>query len=110
MGCGIAVPRMSRMRDINGAPGKAHLIPTKYCDSRSWPRLRAGNHSNQRHEYDSLGPRILIIQHCMLKGNVVDIDKRGVFDGRKGMVEISTDNISGLAGSDAAEAKVAALD
>ncbi|KAK9142414.1 hypothetical protein Syun_011814 [Stephania yunnanensis] len=41
---------MSRMRDINGAPDKAHLIPTKYCDSRSWPRLRADNHSNQRHE------------------------------------------------------------
>ncbi|KAK9134620.1 hypothetical protein Syun_013950 [Stephania yunnanensis] len=51
---------MSRMRDINGAPDKTHLIPTKYCDSRSWPRLRAGNHSNQRHEYDSLGPRTLI--------------------------------------------------
>ncbi|KAK9142379.1 hypothetical protein Syun_011779 [Stephania yunnanensis] len=51
---------MSRMRDINDAPDKAHLIPTKYYDSRSWPRLRAGNHSNQRHEYDSLGPRTLI--------------------------------------------------
>ncbi|KAK9117785.1 hypothetical protein Scep_015878 [Stephania cephalantha] len=27
IGCGIAVPKMSRMRDINGAPDKAHLIP-----------------------------------------------------------------------------------
>ncbi|KAK9163518.1 hypothetical protein Syun_004420 [Stephania yunnanensis] len=50
MGCGIAIPRMLRMRDIDGTPDKAHLIPTKYCDSRSWPRLRADNHSNQRHE------------------------------------------------------------
>ncbi|KAK9121430.1 hypothetical protein Syun_019047 [Stephania yunnanensis] len=60
IGCGIAVAKMSRIRDINGAADKAPLIPTKYCDSRSWPRLRAGNHSNQRHEYDSLGPRTLI--------------------------------------------------
>ncbi|KAK9132683.1 hypothetical protein Scep_012211 [Stephania cephalantha] len=60
IGCGIAVPKMSRMRDIDGAPDKTHLIPTKYRDSRSWPRLRADNHSNQRHEYDSLGPRTLI--------------------------------------------------
>ncbi|KAK9114964.1 hypothetical protein Syun_021761 [Stephania yunnanensis] len=64
IGCGIAIPKMWRMRDINGASDKAHLIPTKYCDSRSWPRWRAGNHSNQRHEYDSLGPRTLI--RCLI--------------------------------------------
>ncbi|KAK9150661.1 hypothetical protein Syun_008970 [Stephania yunnanensis] len=55
IGCGIVVPKMWRMRDINGAPDKAHLIPTKYCDSRSWPRLRAGNHSNQRHDHRATG-------------------------------------------------------
>ncbi|KAK9093425.1 hypothetical protein Syun_028336 [Stephania yunnanensis] len=60
VGCGIAVPRMSRIRDIDCTPDKTHLIPTKYCDSRSEPRLRAGDHSNQRHEYDSLGPQTLI--------------------------------------------------
>ncbi|KAK9119491.1 hypothetical protein Scep_017584 [Stephania cephalantha] len=49
------------MRDINGAPDKTHLIPTKYSsDSRSWPQLQADNHSNQRHSYDSLGHRTLI--------------------------------------------------
>ncbi|KAK9112596.1 hypothetical protein Scep_020115 [Stephania cephalantha] len=49
------------MRDINSAPDKTHLILTKYSsDSRSWPRLQAGNHSNQRHSHDSLGSRTLI--------------------------------------------------
>ncbi|KAK9142171.1 hypothetical protein Syun_011571 [Stephania yunnanensis] len=53
---------MSRMRDINGAPDNTHPIPTKYSnDLRSWPRLRADDHSNQRHEYDSLGPWTLIM-------------------------------------------------
>ncbi|KAK9107692.1 hypothetical protein Syun_023703 [Stephania yunnanensis] len=60
IGRGIVVPRMSRMRDIDGAQDKTHLIPTKYCDSRSWPRLRASDHSNLRHEYDSLDPQTLI--------------------------------------------------
>ncbi|KAK9120545.1 hypothetical protein Syun_018162 [Stephania yunnanensis] len=60
IGCGIAVPKMSRMRDIDGAPDKTHLIPTTQVTRGHGPRLQAGNHSNQRHEYRSLGPRTLI--------------------------------------------------
>ncbi|KAK9121665.1 hypothetical protein Syun_019282 [Stephania yunnanensis] len=60
---------MSRMRDINGAPDKAHLIPTKYCDSRSWPRLRADNHSNQRHEYGDADDRV-----CLALARLCDPD------------------------------------
>ncbi|KAK9100928.1 hypothetical protein Scep_024358 [Stephania cephalantha] len=36
IGCGIAVPKMSRMRDINGA--RIKHISFEYRDSRSWPR------------------------------------------------------------------------
>ncbi|KAK9082093.1 hypothetical protein Syun_031492 [Stephania yunnanensis] len=41
---GIAVPKMSQMRDINGAPNKAHLIPTKYYTetSEEAPRVACG--------------------------------------------------------------------